>query len=45
MPKKQQSPERITESPDNKSELKQIMKEMFLKEFRNNDIISPLLFD
>lgn len=30
---------------DNKQELKQLMKEMFLKEFRNNDIISPLLFD
>jgi hypothetical protein len=22
-----------------------LMKEMFLKEFRSNDIISPLLFD
>jgi hypothetical protein len=41
------SPTSPSPSPDleNKNELKKLMKEMFLKEFRNNDIISPLLFD
>lgn len=30
---------------EDKNGLKQLMKEMFFKEFRNNEIISPLLFD